>query len=159
VTADEVLAGLLEAEHAAIYAYGVLGARLDDATRRLALSAHDAHRAARDDLQRLLTSRGRDLPVPAPAYDVTVATRAQAVALAVRLEDDLAGRWHDLVADPGLRPRAVQGLSDSAVRAALWRRKAGPRPWTQAFPGQPAQASSSSSSPSSPGSTASASTS
>lgn len=132
---DRTLTGLLEAEHAAVYAYGVLGARLDDATRALALSAHDAHRAARDDLERLLRDRGQPVPAAAPAYDVTVATRAQALALATRVEDDLAGRWHDLVADGGLRARALQGLTDSAVRAAQWRRAAGPRPWTQAFPG------------------------
>ncbi len=135
MTADDTLVGLLEAEHAAIYAYGVLGARLDVGTRRLALSAFDAHRASRDALQGLLAERRLAVPAPAPAYDVTVADRAQALELAVRIEDDLAGRWHDLVADPVLRARAVQGLRDSAVRAALWRRAAGQRPWTQAFPG------------------------
>lgn len=135
MTPDQVLVGLLEAEHAAIYAYGVLGARLDDATRRLALAAHDTHRALRDELERLLRDRGLPLPTPAAAYDVTVANRAAAVALAADIEDDLAGRWRDLVADTGLRARAVRGLQESAVRAALWRRAAGPRPWTQAFPG------------------------
>lgn len=135
MSTDATLTALLEAEHAAIYAYGVVGARLDDATRRLALAAFDAHRAGRDALQALLRERGAAVPGPAAAYDVTVTDRAGALALAVRIEDDLAARWHDLVADGALRARAVQALADSAVRAAQWRRTAGPRPWTQAFPG------------------------
>ena len=148
MTVDEILTGLLEAEHAAVYAYGVLGARLDLATRREALAAFDAHRAARDELEGLLRDRGLDVPAAAPAYDVSAAGRPQALALAARVEDDLAGRWCDLVADAGLRDglaltgegwippaRAVQGLRDSAVRATRWRRLAGPRPWTTALPG------------------------
>ena len=135
MTVDEILTGLLEAEHAAVYAYGVLGARLDLATRREALAAFDAHRAARDELEGLLRDRGLDVPAAAPAYDVSAAGRPQALALAARVEDDLAGRWCDLVADAGLRARAVQGLRDSAVRATRWRRLAGPRPWTTALPG------------------------
>jgi hypothetical protein len=145
MTREEVLRGLLEAEHAAIYAYGVLGARLDDPERRLALTAYDAHRQARDTLRNLL---GAAAPAPAPAYDVTVTTPAQARRLAVLIEDDLADRWHDLVQDQPLRPRAVQGLSDSAVRAALWRRWAGPLPWTQTLPGQDVHPSGAASSPS-----------
>jgi hypothetical protein len=137
VSVVATLTALLEAEHAAVYAYGVLGAHLDDATRRLALAAFDAHRADRDGLQALLRERGAAVPGPAAAYDVTVTDRADALALAVRVEDDLAGRWHDLVGDRALRSRAVQALGDSAVRAAQLRRAAGPRPWTQAFPGSP----------------------
>jgi hypothetical protein len=97
------------------------------------VSAFDAHRAARDALAALL---GPGAPGPAAAYDVTVATAVQARTLAAAIEDDLAGRWHDLLAYAELRARAVQGLSDSAVRAALWRRAAGPLPWTTPFPGQ-----------------------
>jgi hypothetical protein len=130
------LADLLAAEHAAIYAYGVLGARLDGSARALARAAYDAHRAARDELQALLSARGETPAGPAAAYDVTVATAAEAKALAVRIEVDLGQRWHDLVADVAVRSRAVRGLQDSAVRAALWRKALGPRPWTEALPGR-----------------------
>jgi hypothetical protein len=139
MTEESGLADALATEHAAVYAYGVLGARLDDATRTLALAAFDAHRSRRDDL--LSRLRARNLPAPAPAtsYDVIVANRAQALALAVRVETEVGVRWRDLVAatdDRGLRGLAVQALQDSAVRTAQWRKAAGLTPVTVALPGQ-----------------------
>jgi hypothetical protein len=138
VTVDEVLRSLVEAEHATVYGYGVLGARLDDATRRLAQTAYDSHRARRDELSRLLRDRGTTPPLPLPAYDVTVAGRAAALALAVRLEDGLAVRWRVLVTvttNDTLRRLGVAGLQETAVRAAQWRRTAGVTPVTVALPG------------------------
>jgi hypothetical protein len=67
-----------------------------------------------------------------------VAGRPQALALAVRLEEGLAGRWRDLVGgtdDRDLRRTGVSGLQECAVRAAAWRRLAGRRPGTVALPG------------------------
>jgi hypothetical protein len=133
-----LLTVLLEAEHAAVYGYGVLGARLDEQARLLALSAYDSHRARRDQLAARLRERGGD-PQPAPpGYDVAVASAAEALALAVRLEEGLATRWRDLVAGTGeraLRELAVAGLQECAVRAAQWRRRAGVVPPTVALPG------------------------
>lgn len=133
-----LLTELLEAEHAAIYGYGVLGARLDERTRRLALLAFDSHRARRDQLAARLRERGGD-PEPAPAaYDVGVASAQEARELAVRLEEGLALRWRDLIAgtdDRQLRELALAGLQETAVRAAQWRRQAGVSPATVAFPG------------------------
>jgi hypothetical protein len=132
-----VLAGLLRDEHAAIYAYGVLGARLPDAERRLARTAFDAHRAARDRLRTRLLALGASPAAPKPAYDVTVAGRAQALALAVRLEEGLGVRWRDLVAlgtEKQDRALGVQQLQDCAVRAARWRGMSGLTP-TVALPG------------------------
>ena len=80
-----VLTDLLVDEHAAVYAYGVLGARLPDSERRLARTLFDAHRAARDALRSRLLAAGETAPAPLPAYDVRVAGRADALALAVRL--------------------------------------------------------------------------
>jgi hypothetical protein len=139
VSADDVLVDLLAAEHAAVYAYGVLGARLDDRTRTSALAAYDAHRSRRDALVSRLRARRLPTPGPAPSYDVAVPDRAAALALAVRVETELGVRWRDLVAatdDPALRQLGVQGLQDSAVRAAQWRQTAGITPVTQALPGQ-----------------------
>ena len=133
-----LLAELLEAEHAAVYGYGVLGARLDERTRRLALLAFDSHRARRDQLTARLRERGGD-PEPAPAaYDVDVASAQQALELAVRLEGGLSLRWRDLLGgtdDDQLRRLALAGLQETAVRAAQWRREAGVSPATVAFPG------------------------
>ena len=135
--ADRLLA-LVEAEHAAVYAYGVLGARLDDTRRRAALLAYDSHRARRDQVAAALRSAGGTPPASLAAYDVTVANAVEALALAVRIEDGLALRWHDLVGeanDVALRQLAVAGLQESAVRAAQWRKLAGITPTTVPFPG------------------------
>lgn len=140
MTVDEVLRSLVEAEHAAVYGYGVLGARLDDATRRVAQTAYDAHRARRDELSRVLQDRGGSPPLPLPAYDVTVADRPAALALAVRLEEGLSVRWRLLVtatANEALRRLGVAGLQETAVRAAQWRKLAGLSTVTVALPGTP----------------------
>ncbi len=137
---DEVLllTTLLEAAHATVYGYGVLGARLDDAGRKAALSAFDSHRARRDQLAGRLRDRRAPEPAAEPSYDVAVAGRAAALALAVRLEEGMSVRWRDLVAgvdDASLRALGVAGLTETAVRAAQWRRVAGVQPATVALPG------------------------
>jgi hypothetical protein len=137
-----LLATLLEAEHATVYGYGVLGARLDDAGRDRARTALDSHRARRDQLDRLLRERGAEPEPSEPAYDVDAPTPEAALALAVRLEEGVAVRWRDLVAgttpeppDAALRSLAVAGLTECAVRAAQWRQVAGTGPITVALPG------------------------
>ena len=135
---DALLADVLAAEHAAIYAYGVLGARLDEATRPTALAAFDAHRARRDDLIARLRERQQDVVGPLPAYEVVVAGQPQALLVATELEQGLGVRWRDLVGgtdDSALRGLAVQALQDTAVRAAQWRRLSGAIPATVALPG------------------------
>ncbi len=135
-----LLTALLAAEHAAVYGYGVLGARLDEDDRRGALAAFDSHRARRDQLIALLREAGEAPQAPPPAYDVRVVTTTQAFDLAVRLEDGLSVRWRDLVGgtdDRALRTLAVTGLQETAVRAAQWRRLAGSTPTTVPFPGAP----------------------
>ena len=134
----DLLAELLEAAHAAVYGYGVLGARLDDATRRVALAAYDVHRARRDALAAQLRARGTEPEPSRPAYDVTVADAAAARALAVRLEEGMALRWRDLVGgtdDVELRRLALSGLQETAVRAATWRELSGAGPGAGALPG------------------------
>jgi hypothetical protein len=138
VTTTDRLLALVEAEHAAIYAYGVLGARLSDTDRRTALTAYDSHRARRDQVIAALQAAGRTAPAPLPAYDVAVATPASALALAVRIEAGLSLRWRDLISDTderSLRQLAVAGLQETAVRAAQWRKRAGIVPVTVALPG------------------------
>lgn len=139
-TADALLQDLLAAEHAAVYGYGVLGARLDEATRPQAVDALAAHRLRRDALGALLGARRAAAPGPLPAYDVTVAGQPAAVALAVRLEAGLAVRWRDLVGgtdEEALRRLGTSGLTETAVRAARWRLVLGVRPPTVALPGTP----------------------
>ncbi len=133
-----LLATLLAAEHAAVYGYGLLGARLDEADRRTALAAFDSHRARRDQLTSLLRAAGEAPQGPLPAYDVTASSAQQALALAVRVEDGLAVRWRDLMGgtdDRALRMLALAGLQETAVRAAQWRMRARITPATVPFPG------------------------
>ncbi len=135
-----LLQALLEAEHAAIHAYGVLGARLSEPGQAAAGRADDAHRGARDDLVGLLRARGADVPGTRPAYGVAVADEAEALELAVRVEEGLAVRWRDLVGgsdDRALRRFGTAGLVDAAVRAARWRAAAGTQPRTVPLPGDP----------------------
>lgn len=133
-----LLTALLGAEHAAVYGYGVLGARLEPDPRSVAQAAVDSHRGRRDALAALLRDREATAPAPAAAYDVAVSGPADALALAVRLEQGLSVRWRDLVAgtdDPTLRRLGIDALVETAVRAASWRLMLGQRPPTVALPG------------------------
>ena len=139
MTEQLALTEALVTEHAAVYAYGVLGARLDDVTRKAALAAYDTHRARRDALAAQLRGRGLPDPPPAAAYDLSVADQPAALALAVRVETEVGVRWRDLVTstdEQALRRLAVQALQDSAVRAAQWRRVARVAPRTVPLPGE-----------------------
>lgn len=135
---DELLQSLLADEHAAVYGYGVLGARLDDATQPAAQRADDAHRTTRDTLAALLAARRATAPATEAAYDVAVDGPADALILAVRLEEGLGVRWRDLVGgtdDQALRRLGVAELTATAVRAAGWRGMQGRTPGTVAMPG------------------------
>ena len=141
-TASDVtlLTTLLGAEHAAIYGYGVLGARLDDGARREAVQVLNRHRSRRDQLTAQLVAGGVVPAESEPAYDIAVADQARALSLAVNLEEGLAVRWRDLVGGTDnreLRRLGVSGLQETALQATRWRLLAGLRPATVALPGAP----------------------
>jgi hypothetical protein len=139
VTEESALAALLAAEHAAIYGYGVLGARLDTTARETAQRAYDAHRSRRNALEAAMRARGLTAPTTAAAYDVRVTDQASALQLAARMESDLAVLWRDLVGatdDAALRRTAVTGLQASAVQLAQWRRISAVTPLVDVLPGQ-----------------------
>ncbi|MDT0609574.1 ferritin-like domain-containing protein [Streptomyces lancefieldiae] len=115
----------LAAEHAAVYGYGVVGARVGEERRAEARAAYDAHRARRDALARqvrdlggkpVAASAGYTLPFPVP-------DSAAAVRLAAELEDRVAGVYSDLVraAEGARRAAAAGSLREAAVRAVRWR--------------------------------------
>ncbi|MGK5530059.1 ferritin-like domain-containing protein [Streptomyces sp. URMC 129] len=115
----------LAAEHAAVYGYGVVGARIDDDRGGEATEAYDAHRARRDLLHRTVRDLG-GTPVAAEvayALPFEVGDSADAVELAAELETRLAGAYADLVlAAAGERRRdAAAAMRDAVVRAARWR--------------------------------------
>ncbi|WP_053650714.1 ferritin-like domain-containing protein, partial [Streptomyces sp. XY431] len=115
----------LGAEHAAVYGYGVVGARLsDDGQRTAARTALAAHQARRDAWQRLLAGGGATPDPAAAGYRLPfpVTDAASAGRLAAHLETRLATVYADLVAavPTPQRPLAADALRESALRAHQW---------------------------------------
>jgi hypothetical protein len=133
-TFDDVLAG----EHAAIYGYGVLGAHLSGTNLALAQQAEAAHRARRDNLLLRLASASPPPPGADPAYALPfpVTDQASALQLATGIEERTGDLWKAaLGAVTGDdRHRALDALTDCALRAARFRRAAGQNPGTVPLP-------------------------
>ena len=132
------LAAALAGEHAAIYAYGVVGGQAGDAYRRASAERIAAHSVQRDLLAAELSAAGTPPAAGAPAYTLPFAVRSvgDALRLAVHVEHALAATYVDLVAAaaPTRRARAAARLTDCAEQAHAW----GAEP--QAFPGLPERA-------------------
>jgi hypothetical protein len=137
-TAADTVAALqaaLAAEHAAVYGYGVLGARLRGGQRQAARDIWDAHRAKRDRLSAFITTQKAEPVAAAAAYRLPVrpTTAVSAAQLAAHLEDHLLAAYLELagVADPKMRRFAAQGMQEAINRSVRWLGSA-PSP---AFPG------------------------
>ncbi|MFK3980287.1 ferritin-like domain-containing protein [Micromonospora sp. NPDC050397] len=132
----------LVAEYAAIFAYGPIGVRLKGASATEAKAAEAAHRTRRDALVLLLTSGGGTAPAASASYELPfpVTDAAAAMRLAVEIEERTGAVWRAALAQTNgaERSRALDALTDCAVRATRWRRGAGISPATVAFPGRPA---------------------
>lgn len=128
----EAAQAALAAEHAAVYGYGVAGARVAAERRAEATAAHHAHRARRDALVRTVRDLGGDPAAAAPAYALPFAVpdAASAVRLAAVLEDRVADVYSDLVraGEGALRRSAADALREAAVRAVRWRGSGVPFP-------------------------------
>lgn len=118
MTIDEARAAVVRGEDAAVYAYGVAGARVP--ARRRVLAGLQAHRAARDAVASGLTSP----PDPAPAYALPTPpqTPAEARALLAYVDNALVPLYADLaaVATADERRRAVISAQACATRAVSW---------------------------------------
>ncbi|GAC68941.1 ferritin-like domain-containing protein [Gordonia soli] len=132
----------VDAENAAIFTYGVTTAFTTGATRARVAEYIASHRARRDELNQTLVSAGAAQRDPAPGYTLPVsvddAPTARRAALAA--ETDCAEAYRAMLetADtPQVRRLALDGLRETAGRAAQWRRTLGVRPTTVAFPGSP----------------------
>ena len=134
----DALGALLAGEHAAVFGYAVVTARLDGSRRPAAERVWLAHQTRRDELERYLVARGAQPPVAARAYDLgpLPQTPDQARELAVRIEDGLATAAAGALgpASGTIRPAAATILLASARTATGWSGKA------QALPGGPALA-------------------
>lgn len=130
----------LAAEHAAVFAYGLLGARTSGALRDRITDAYDAHRADRDQLRVLITSRGARPSEAAASYALPFfpSNATLAARLAARLEDGVTAAYLELAAaqEAALRKYAALAMQEAATRAYTFRRTPPP-----AFPGMPQAAS------------------
>ncbi|WP_370019685.1 ferritin-like domain-containing protein [Planotetraspora sp. GP83] len=131
----DALAKALAAEHAAVYAYGVVGGKTTGRLRARASIGFDAHRARRDQLRTLIAQRGGTPSEPGPTYQLPfeITTASDAVRLAVLVEERLTTAYLELAADPdaSLRRLAALAAQECATRAYGW------RPAITAFPGMP----------------------
>jgi hypothetical protein len=135
-TAADALQAALAGEHAAVYAYGVVGGRLQGLPdQRAAAAGYDTHRQRRTTLTLLVQQGGQTPVAAAPAYELggPVTTPAQARVLAATVEQRAAATYADVVAATAgaTRSAAAGWLADSAVRQATWSSA------VEAFPGLP----------------------
>lgn len=138
-TAD-ALQRALAADHAALWALGLVTAFLPAELAAAVAEAATAHQARRDAVDRLLRDRGAVPAAPEAAYaaPAPVTDQASALALLVTAESDVAAAWRSALErtdDTAVRALALDALVDAAVRATRWRRAAGATPLTVPFPG------------------------
>jgi len=137
----DALQAALAAEHACIWGYGVVGARLSDGNQTRTDTVDAVHRQRRDTLIARLTAAGAVPVITEPSYDLpfAVQTAAEALRLAVLLEVRTGAVWRAVLAatdQRSARQLTLGALTDTAVRAARWQMIAGIRPATIAFPGR-----------------------
>ncbi|MET9616932.1 ferritin-like domain-containing protein [Kitasatospora indigofera] len=136
------LQSALAAEHAAVYGYGVVGAKLpDDQQRADARTAFATHEARRDTWRRLLAGAGATPGAAAAGYQLpfAVADAAGAARLAAHIEARLTDVYGELVAalPADRRVTAADALRGTALQARRWGSA------VTAFPGLPEPAAAS----------------
>jgi hypothetical protein len=123
--ATTALSALLSAEHAAVFAYGLLTARVADARRPAVRILWDAHRTRRDELEQRLADAGVTPPAALPAYDVgpSPGSTSALSALGARIEDAMAAAALSAVTGTTgeIRTEAAADLVHAARRASGWR--------------------------------------
>jgi hypothetical protein len=118
------MAIVLAGTDAAIYAYGLVAARVTGAERARALTAMAEHRVRRDQLRARIIALGATPSAAAPAYtppfEVTDAVTAR--RLAGLVEDRLAGQWAGLAgaATGDDRFLAATLAQACAARGVVW---------------------------------------
>ncbi|MFI0423800.1 ferritin-like domain-containing protein [Spongiactinospora sp. 9N601] len=111
----------LAAEHAAVYAYGLIAARTTGSLRSAATTAYNAHRARRDQLRVMIRERGAAPREAAASYavPVTPGSAAEATRLAVHVEEGVTAAYLQLAAtaEVAVRERAALAMQESVIRA------------------------------------------
>lgn len=139
---QEALIDALAAEHAAVFAYGVIAAFSNPERDRMVAADTAAHRARRDATIDALTAVGIDVDPPQSAYSLPfpVVDPVAAAELAVAVESDTAVAWRSVIEraqSEYTRGTGVDALTECALRLADWRAILGTAPPTVPFPGQP----------------------
>ena len=139
--AQTAMQAALVAEQAAVWAYALVAAHARDQSA-MSADARSGPLLRRDATAARLTAAGASAPEPAAAYQVAVDVQDQNSAwqLAQDIESDVAAAWRVVIGssdDAEVRGFALTGLSEAAVRLAMWKQIAGINPPTIAFPGQP----------------------
>lgn len=140
----DALGQVLASEHATIWAYGEIGAKVSADLLARVTAADNRHRAMRGTIEDLIRSLGGE-PVPSePGYSLpTLLTDdASALGLAVQLEDAMAQQWRYCIGAEGpvdavFRQLCLDGLGSAASASLGWRRALDPTALPQAFPGMP----------------------
>ena len=124
MTAPDALSAVVAGEDAAIYAYGVAGARLSGAARRRALAGLDSHRAHRSQAAAKLAAADGTVPGAAAAYtlpaDVSTPKGARSALAAV--DNALVATYADAAAalSAGDRRWAARAGAEYATSAVAW---------------------------------------
>ncbi|WP_314034030.1 ferritin-like domain-containing protein [Dietzia sp. CH92] len=125
----------LAAEDAAVYGYGLVLASADASIRAAVRRELAAHRARRDEAERLWPGSP-----PAPVgYLTGPDTPSSPVLLAIRLESDCCEAWRVELGrsgSPELRRFCLDALTAAAVQLARWRTLVPGAPF-EALPGFP----------------------
>jgi hypothetical protein len=117
---------VLAGEHAAVYAYGVMGGRSPVAEAGLATRNFVVHRARRDALTAALRAVGAEPVAAEPGYDlpVDVVAAVRTRRVGQQVEDRCSVLYATLVAAAPVstktRQQAVTALADAGLRLLAW---------------------------------------
>lgn len=116
----------LAGEHAAIYAYGVVGGRLDYGTddQQLATEQYTAHRSRRDQLAGFVSEAGAEPVGTEPAYElpIDVDETDAPQRIGQQVEDRCSVLYAGVVAvaTGEIRSAAITALGEAAVAGIKW---------------------------------------
>lgn len=136
----DALTVAVNAENAAIFTYGVVAAYAATSRAQIIAEYTAEHRSRRDELAAALTAAKVDVPAAAPGYNLAapVDDPVSALTAALTAEEDCAVAYRALIEqadDVPARRLGLDGLTDTATRAANWRLVLRISPATVALPG------------------------
>lgn len=139
-TTTDALIVALNAENAAIFTYGVVAAYAATSRSQTIAEYTAEHRSRREELAAALTAAKVPVPAAAPGYNLSapVTDPVSALTAALTTEEDCAVAYRALIEqaeDAPARRLGLDGLTETAGRAATWRLTLRISPVTVALPG------------------------